>query len=857
MMQFDLSQALMYLQALGKSPNTVRLRAFPHTKTPVERKQQMRARKLTFNPTEIEEAQALGYGVYAVVNEGGDTKATIQACVAYFAEFDGISHSQQWERVKEQRLPEPSFVVDTGGGSLHFYWVLKRPEPNLARWQDDQRRLAAHLGSDRSINDPSRVMRLPGAMYMDAQQRPVAQSRIVHMSDKKYVREAVLQNIPELPQERKPKPPAPRGGVQSDPMEDALAVLQQIPARVPGGGTRDVYLKLLWALASICGPQEAGRVMAAHSPEWAAQEDLERKAAEATGSVGAGSLFMLARREWGIRRKSSRAPQPPMRQATSSAPPSPAEQFNQYANTTALSPDGARNELRQLIADGCSGSALEAECVRVATEYELSVGDARQFARQLENEIHAETQANADIVQIRTHEAQRAFRKDVLTLEYLLPSYLVEPIRYVNESLQSDDLSAAMTFMGAVSGVIRTGTMIRGDLRSFVVPPNMYLALIGKSGLGKSPLMRQLCDRVLDKVRLEYAAKNRAKQADWYTANNLLPKNQQQPKPRRFMMTIDNYTEESLIELLGLHESAQLGLLLKADELAQVFRSLNAYKGGGKGSEEQQLLSLFDGAGGSSIRVTTDVREFEFAQFSIIGGMQPRVFDMLASNGDPSGLFARILLCPLPNEIRTRDPIESIEAIEQFHICERKIQEVALEVYNLEPFQYVLEPAAMKRLALYQHQAKLAADQSELDEQSSVYGKRAGYILRIAGLMHILGIACGDIPPRSMIADGLVEKAYYVIEHLQAYALNAHRRIHLNVDSAGREMTAKIQRMGFIEPLSAAQFRKNHLNKKYHKEYPTDSIQVFMQKLVDAKYGEWVPGPRKSLLYKAIKPIDR
>lgn len=837
----------------------MRLRAFPHTKTPAERKQQMRARKLSFDVSEIEETQALGYGVYAVVNEGGDTKATIQACIAYFAEFDGISHSEQWEQVKAKGMPEPTMVVDTGGGSLHFYWVLKRPEPNLARWQDDQRRLAAHLGSDRSINDPSRVMRLPGALYIDPQQRPTGQSRIVHLTEKKYIREAVLQGVPELPVERRLKPKPPRGGIQSDPMEDALAVLQQIPARVPGGGTRDVYLKLLWALASICGPQEAGRVMAAHSPEWAAQEDLEAKADEATGSVGAGSLFMLARREWGIRRK-RRAPQQPMTtfqpQAASGQQP-PADQFTEYANTTALSPDGARNELKQLIAEGCSGSALEAECIRVANEYELSVNEARQFARQLENEVHAETQANADIKQIRSHEAQRAFRKDVLTLEYILPSYLVEPIRYVNESLQSDDLSAAMTFMGAVSGIIRTGTMIRGDLRSFVVPPNMYLALIGKSGLGKSPLMRQLCDRVLDKVRLEYAAKNRAKQADWYTANNLLPKGQQQPKPRRYMMTIDNYTEESLIELLGMHEQAQLGLLLKSDELAGVFKSLNAYKGGGKGSEEQQLLSLFDGTGGSSIRITTDVREFEFAQFSIIGGMQPRVFDMLAANGDPSGLFARILLCPLPNDIENRDPIESIEAVEQFHICERKIQEVALEVYNMQPFQYVLEPAAMKRLALYQYQAKLAADSSDLDEQSSVYGKRAGYILRIAGLMHILGIACGDIEPRSMISDGLVEKAYYVIEHLQAYALNAHRKIHLNVDAAGRDMTSKIQKVCFTEPMSAAQFRKNHLNKRYHKEYPTDSIAVFMQKLVDAKYGEWVDGPRRSQLYKSIRPIDR
>jgi hypothetical protein len=854
-MQFDPQQALTFLQVLGKEPATARLRAFPHTKTDAERKKELRARKLAFRQHEIEEAQALGFGIYVVINEGGDSKASIDHCIAYFAEFDDLSHSEQWERVKGLGMPEPSIVVDTGGGSLHFYWVLNRAEPNLARWQDDMRRLIAHLGSDRSINDPSRVMRLPGAIYYDQHQQPVAQSRIVHLSERTYTREALLHNVPELPPERRPKPPAPcvHGG-EDDTITDALDVLSRIPARVPGSNTRDIYLKLLWALAAIVGASEAGRLMAQHSPEWAAHEDLESKAAEATGSVGAGSLFMLAKREWGITARRRRRELPPM---TISAQAPASTPFADLPTAAVLSPDGARSELRRLISEGCSGSALEAECVRVAEEYEISVSDVRQFCRQLENEVHAEVQADSDIVEIKSLEAQRAFRKETLTLEYMLPEYLVEPIRYVNESLQSDDLSAAMTFFTAISGIVRTGTMIRGDLRSFVVPPNIYLALIGKSGMGKSPLVRQLCDRVLDKVRLEYAAMNRARAADWMTANQLLPKQQQSAKPRRFMMTIESYTEESLVELLGVHETAQLGLLLKADELAAVFRSLNAYKGGGKGSEEQQLLSLFDGGGGSSIRIGADVREFEFAQFSIIGGMQPRVFDMLASKGDPSGLFARILLCPLPAEFGYRDPIESVEAVEQYHVCERKMQEVALQVFNMQPFQYVLSQSAMKRLATYQYQAKLAADAAELDEQSSTYGKRAGYILRIAGLMHILGIACGDIQERSFISDELVEKAFYVIEHLQSYALNAHKKIHLQADQAGREMTSKIQKVCMQTPLTAAQFRKTHLNRRFHKEYPTDSIAVFMSKLVDAGYGEWIAGARNARAYKGLRPIDR
>jgi hypothetical protein len=201
--------------------------------------------------------------------------------------------------------------------------------------------------------------------------------------------------------------------------------------------------------------------------------------------------------------------------------------------------------------------------------------------------------------------------------------------------------------------------------------------------------------------------------------------------------------------------------------------------------------------------------------------------------------------------------VESVEAVEQYYVCQRKMQEVALEVFNMRPFQYTLSQAAMRRLSNYQYQAKVMADNAELDEQSSTYGKRAGYILRIAGLMHILGIACGDIEKNSFVSEELVEKGFYIIEHLQSYAFNAHKKIHLQTDQAGREMTAKIQKVCMQTPMTAAQFRKSHLNKRFHKEYPTDSIAVFMTKLVDAGYGEWIPGARSARAYKGLRPIDR
>lgn len=292
----DLKQAERFLQALGKNGSTC-YRAFSHKTTPIHKK---KARRL--GKAQIFQAQKEGLGIYYVVNDGGDKKAEITSCIAYFAEFDGLSEVKQWEKVRKSGLPEPSFVVATGGGSLHFYWLLVEPEKNTAQWQDDMKRLAAHLDSDPSINDPSRVMRLPGCLYMDGNGQPVAQVQIVHESADRFTREQIIGCLPE--REREPAKQQTAALSQIDAadcnIQRALDQLKRIPARIPGSNTRDTYLKLFWGLVYILGAEQAVQAMEAHSPAWAAADDLRKIAADANGSITAGTFFEIAKRDFNI-----------------------------------------------------------------------------------------------------------------------------------------------------------------------------------------------------------------------------------------------------------------------------------------------------------------------------------------------------------------------------------------------------------------------------------------------------------------------------------------------------------------------------------------------------------------------------
>ena len=296
----DFEAAEEFLLLLGKDLDKTRLRAFSHKSTPKAKK--LSARKFGFDRVAIAQAQADGLGIYAVINDGGDTKDSITKCRAYFAEFDGIPAGKQWETVEHSKLPKPSVVVETGGGSLHFYWVLKDSLTDKHQWQTDTKRLINHLGSDKSVNDPSRVMRLPGCWYMNGDGAPVARVEIVYQSDARYTREQILCCLPEVPDAKRVSATAPRSiSADNEGTEKrALEQLSRIPARVPGTGTRDAYLRLFWGLVAITGAKRAAEVMGQHSPQWATVDDLATIANDANGSITPATFFEVAKTEWGI-----------------------------------------------------------------------------------------------------------------------------------------------------------------------------------------------------------------------------------------------------------------------------------------------------------------------------------------------------------------------------------------------------------------------------------------------------------------------------------------------------------------------------------------------------------------------------
>jgi len=102
-------------------------------------------------------------GVYFVPNTGGNSDSEITRFNAVFVERDDLAVDEQ-HRILDGCPLATSIRVETKK-SVHAYWLLKE---NCAagEWRDIQKRLIAYFDGDKSIKNPSRVMRLPFYMHL-------------------------------------------------------------------------------------------------------------------------------------------------------------------------------------------------------------------------------------------------------------------------------------------------------------------------------------------------------------------------------------------------------------------------------------------------------------------------------------------------------------------------------------------------------------------------------------------------------------------------------------------------------------------------------------------------------------------
>ncbi len=103
-------------------------------------------------------------GIYLQVNPGGTKAAEVDCGTALFIENDNILRWQQVTLYEDHGLPQPRFMVDTGGKSIHHYYVLNKPI-KVQFWTELTERLhLAAKGCDTSCKGANRLMRMGASL---------------------------------------------------------------------------------------------------------------------------------------------------------------------------------------------------------------------------------------------------------------------------------------------------------------------------------------------------------------------------------------------------------------------------------------------------------------------------------------------------------------------------------------------------------------------------------------------------------------------------------------------------------------------------------------------------------------------
>jgi Protein of unknown function (DUF3987) len=473
-----------HLTALGYGNSTlVYLRCFPKGKGGARNLQGTLA---NFPWAELRQLQRQGYGVYFVVNGQGHKDAEVDEGRLIFFEHDDLEKSVQQELWRTLGLPEPTVQADTGGKSIHSYWRLE-PGCPISEWRALQADLLEYADADRSIKNPSRVMRLAGFRHQGTGQM----ATLVSNSGQGYAFSDLRALIPC----RQPPHGEP---LQAVPLEVCLTRDDRalIQSGAPQGQRNTFGAKLARNLIGTEGYlQQRGQRY-----EGSARQLFERYCSRCHPPIADQEMAQI----W-----QSAASDQPTPSLTAEAithclsawqqqkdPKSNHQPAKVVPLRPALTPDGTTGQIKALLEQGLSGTKLQTE--RIALRAQTTIPE-REFNdlwqasdRELQQqESRDETKTDLDnLLEIGRYE---------LSLKGILPNALAVPLERQSTLLGSTPAAMLLTLLPVIASLTRVGNKLELiQATGFYALPILYTGIVCESGGAKSPTQKTILKPLLE-----------------------------------------------------------------------------------------------------------------------------------------------------------------------------------------------------------------------------------------------------------------------------------------------------------------------------------------------------------------------
>lgn len=643
-------QVAQHLAALGyKQGDTVYLRSFYPSDDP--RKALDKGRNATVRNLKqlIKTASAWqsdGRGVHLVVNGGGHSDKDVTLCRAIFYEHDNLDKELQRELWRNLELPEPSLQIDTGGKSIHSYWILSQfIEPG--QWKQLQTDLLEYADSDRALKNPSRLMRLAGCWHFGPNNVPNGQTQIILNAQKRYSYDELREIIPIT----KKVPPSLPLYISSDdvPLECCLTLSDRslvnsgagqgerntkgaaLARNLLGTASRLSYLghrfsghprTLFDEYCARCSPAIDPREAEAI---WkSAQKD--NPTATLTDDAIANCI-----KAW-VRQQSIHSQQ---FQTNDTKPPTVTSDTAKKGDSSKPVPDDIASTVTSVtrilsaaLPDYEETQRLE-EVLDTTSVKKTAFNQIVSSVKSRMDEVQPEDEMRLDNL-INWHNAKLDFSQ-------ALPSMAADIIHDA-EILNIEPIVIWQPLLAAVLSLV--GKRVKLSVESHTIPAVAWTATVLESGGGKT----RADSLVLTPLKRKQITARRQYEKEVESYQNWQGDDQERPPypvERKYMFEMA--TIQAVIKRLS--EQKDNGVLWARDELAGLFKSFGQF---GKGENEglECLLKLWDGAPAQVDRVSQiDSYVVEETALSLTGGIQPGIFRKIFSDPEDSqGMLARFLV---------------------------------------------------------------------------------------------------------------------------------------------------------------------------------------------------------------------
>ncbi len=674
MTNFDQAQAQRQLDLLGYTPEeTVFLRFFFHSSDP-------RSGALNvsgIDPTVIEKHQVDGRGCYLVVNGGGNKDENVTHCRALFYEHDDLDKESQLLLWKTLELPEPTFQVDTGGKSIHSYWVLNKPV-SPQEWKPLQKDLLEYADADRSNKNPSRVMRLAGAWHVSPE--GTSQTKIVTESGKRYSFEELRAVVPV--QEDKPvvsKPAPVNAAVKRSPVSNQLPrhpdliqlpVLESVPLllclphEIRGKVANGVAIgtghnnEAVGAVGQ-CIYEYAEYLTSIGQPFYPSAEDLFTQFSQTSGVNQRETQMRI---DW-LEKCQRHDPQfkksvencvrgwywnthvRPLKEKTVE----PQDAKNAIVGTTPSVVPTPSNP------DGASFKAIVVGVEEILALEGKSEIEKRFLLSQYQKETNCDRKIFDEIIQdlIGKQEIEESLERpslqsDVseLDIQYILPG-LAEDIRKAAKKSGIDPAMIVHYLIPAIGALV--GPRLKLEINGTHVEPAIaWHIVVESSGEGKTRALDLITPwfkarQKESKDKFDQDLKNyQVEKAVWDKEFKQDPENAGEepvkPERERYFL-LGKTTPEALNSILG---GQKYGVFQPRDEVGGMFKGMGQYSKG-ENEHTESLLECHGGAGVDVTRMRAEARVYSTqSHLCIAGGIQPGIFNQIFSDpNDSQGLQAR------------------------------------------------------------------------------------------------------------------------------------------------------------------------------------------------------------------------